>query len=387
MAGGLSQAPPQADDLRRIIPVFALIVAIVAAVLNPSQSVAEFFLAVVPVAAFTLWAYLPSVPLVALSFAVIVPVVAAQRSGKLEPLGFEVSLLAFLVASESPSLATAVMLGLLAVAAPIAVSLITDIALGIWIFGIVFPWLLGLVVARQRQLLAQLDATRRELAQQALLAERRGIARDVHDFVGHGLAAMMLQVTSARHVLRRDPTAAEEALRAAEQVGRRSMQELRRTVGLLRRDDETGGPPPLPSATEIPTLVADAKTGGLPVDLNTRVDLSTIPAGVGVALYRIVQEVLANVAHHAPRAPTRIRLELAEKLVILVADTTGAAVPTLTGEPRQRGFGLLGMQERVTALGGEFHAGPTPDGWQVICRLPLEVRHEPSHRPGNPPSQ
>ncbi|HKH55570.1 MAG TPA: hypothetical protein VKA58_08960, partial [Propionibacteriaceae bacterium] len=181
MAGGLSQAPPQADDLRRIIPVFALIVAIVAAVLNPSPSVAEFFLAVVPVAAFTLWAYLPSVPLVALSFAVIVPVVAAQRSGKLEPLGFEVSLLAFLVASESPSLATAVMLGLLAVAAPIAVSLITDIALGIWIFGIVFPWLLGLAVARQRQLLAQLDATRRELAQQALLAERRGIARDVHD--------------------------------------------------------------------------------------------------------------------------------------------------------------------------------------------------------------
>ena len=175
-------------------------------------------------------------------------------------------------------------------------SLITDIALGIWIFGIVFPWLLGLVVARQRQLLAQLDATRRGLAL-ALLAERRGIARDVHDFVGHGLAAMMLQVTSARHVLRRDPTAAEEALRAAEQVGRRSMQELRRTVGLLRREDETGGPPPLPSATEIPTLVADAKTGGLPVDLNTRVDLSTIPAGVGVALYRIVQEVLANVAH------------------------------------------------------------------------------------------
>ena len=115
-------------------------------------------------------------------------------------------------------------------------------------------------------------------------------------------------------------------------------------------------------------------------------DLSTIPAGVSVALYRIVQEVLANVAHHAPRAPTSIRLELAEKLVILVADTTGA-VPTPTGEPRKRGFGLLGIQERVTALGGEFHAGPTPDGWQVICRLPLEVRHEPSSRAGNPPSQ
>jgi signal transduction histidine kinase len=387
VAGGLSQAPSQADELRRVVPVFALVVAVVAAVLNPTSSMAELFLAVVPVAAFGLWAYRPTVPLVALSFAVIVPVVVAQRSGKLEPLGFEVSLLAFLVASESPSLATAVMLGLLAVVAPVAVSLITDIAVGIWILGVIFPWVLGRAVARQRQLLVQLDATRRELARQALIAERRGIARDVHDFVGHGLAAVMLQVTSARHVLRRDPTAAEEALRAAEQVGRRSMQELRRTVALLRRDDETGVPPPLPSAAEIPTLVADAKTGGLPVDLRTRADLSTIPTGVGVALYRIVQEVLANVAHHAPRAPTSIRLEVAEGLVVLVAETSGAAVAASTREPRQRGFGLLGMQERVTALGGEFHAGPTPDGWRVTCRLPLEVSHELSNRARNSPSQ
>jgi signal transduction histidine kinase len=325
-------------------------------------------------------------PLWVLCFAVIIPVVAAQRTGKLEPLGFEVSLLAFLVASYAPSLATAVMLGLLAVAAPIAVSLITDIAVGIWILGIVFPWVLGRAVARQRQLLAQLDATRRELSQQALLAERRGIARDVHDFVGHGLAAVMLQVTSARHVLRRDPAAAEEALRSAEQVGRRSMQELRRTVALLRRDDEPGVPPPLPSAIEIPALVNEAKAGGLPVDLQIFGDLSTIPAGVGVALYRIVQEVLANVAHHAPQAPTLVRLELVEGLVVLVAETRGAAVATPTGEPTQRGFGLLGMHERVTALGGEFHAGPTSDGWRVNCRLPLEVRDQPSSLDGTQPS-
>jgi signal transduction histidine kinase len=385
VAGGLQQAPSEADELRLVVPVFALVVAVVAAVLNPS-SVADLFLAAIPVAAYALWAYLPTMPLWVLCFAVTIPVVVAQRTGKLEPLGFEVSLLAFLVASYAPSLATAVMLGLLAVAAPIAVSLITDIAVGIWILGIVFPWVLGRAVARQRQLLAQLDATRRELAQQALLAERRGIARDVHDFVGHGLAAVMLQVTSARHVLRRDPAAAEEALRSAEQVGRRSMQELRRTVALLRRDDEPGVPPPLPSAIEIPALVNDAKAGGLPVDLQILGDLSTIPAGVGVALYRIVQEVLANVAHHAPHAPTLVRLELVEGLVVLVAETRGSAVATPTGEPTQRGFGLLGMQERVTALGGKFHAGPTPDGWRVDCQLPLEFSHEPASQDRSSPS-
>ena len=109
-----------------------------------------------------------------------------------------------------------------------------------------FPWVIGRAVARQLQLAAQLDATRRELAEQALLAERRRIARDVHDLLGHGLAAVMLQVTSARHVLRRDPAAAEEALRSAEDLGRRSMQELRRTVALLRSDEDRAVAPPAP---------------------------------------------------------------------------------------------------------------------------------------------
>jgi signal transduction histidine kinase len=148
--------------------------------------------------------------------------------------------------------------------------------------AVAFPWAVGRAVARQAQLAAQLDETRRELDRQALLSERRRIARDVHDFVGHGLAAMMLQVTSARHVLRRDPAAAEEALRSAEDVGRRSMQELRRTVSLLR-SDEDGAVDPLPAATEIPTLVEHARAGGLAVELDLRGDLSRVSAGSGVA--------------------------------------------------------------------------------------------------------
>src|SRR5207302_105274 len=166
------------------------------------------------------------------------------------------------IACWSESFAVAVALGLLAVAAPIAVGAIEtagNTSVGIWIVGIAFPWLIGRAVHRQGQLAAALEATRRELAEQAMLEERRRIARDVHDFVGHGLAAVMLQVTSARHVLRRDPAAAEEALRAAEDVGRRSMRELRRTVAFLRSDDEDGAvAPPVPTALEIPALVAEA---------------------------------------------------------------------------------------------------------------------------------
>jgi signal transduction histidine kinase len=371
VTGESGDATSRANELRRLVAVFALAVAVVAALAEPSSE-PDFVFVAIPVAAFGLWAYVPRVPLLVVSLAVIAPVVLAQRSGELEPLMFEVSLLAFVVGRWSQSLRAAAALGLLAAATPIVVGVVqnpSEVAVGIWILGIVFPWFLGRVLARQGHLVAELEATRRELAQQALLTERRRIARDVHDFVGHGLAAVMLQVTSARHVLHRDPTSAEEALRSAEEVGRRSMEELRRTVTLLRSDDEAGAAPP--SASEIPALVEQARAGGLAVDLRMRGDFSHLSPGVGVALYRISQEALANAARHAPRAHTVLGVELADRQVQLVAETTGDAGPRPTAEPERPRYGLIGMRERATALGGEFAAGPTPDGWRVSCRLPL----------------
>jgi signal transduction histidine kinase len=378
-----TQARFEGDDLRRLVPVFSAAVAVAAMVVaDPSSeaasSASDVVLAAVPVAAYALWAYVPKVPLPAVSLAVVVPVVVAQRFGELEPLLFNVSLLASVVGAWSRSLASAAALGLLCVAAPVAAALIQDpaeIAVGIWVLGITFPWVLGLAFARQTRLAAQLDASRRELAEQAVLAERRGIARDVHDLVGHGLAAVMLQVTSARHVLRRDPAAAEEALRSAEDLGRRSMNELRRTLALLRSDDGAEVTP-IPSADEIAALVDHARAGGLAVELQVRGDLSRISPGVGVALYRIAQEALANAALHAPDAQTLVGLELADGHVRLEVDSNGQEVAVPAGEQERPRYGLIGMRERATALGGEFAAGPTPDGWRVRCRLPLESSDE-----------
>jgi signal transduction histidine kinase len=368
------------DQLRGLVPVGGLAVAVAAAVGNPS-SAGDLVLAAVAVGAFAAWAYVPGVSLVALSVAVLVPVVVAQRSGELEPLFFEACLLAFVVATWARPGAAAVALGLLAAVSPVAVSVVQDpseIAVGNWVMGIAFLWVLGRVMARQRRLAAELDVTRRELAEQAVLAERRRIARDVHDFVGHGLAAVMLQVTSARHVLRRDRGAAEEALRSAEEVGRRSMQELRRTVALLRSDGETAVAPPLASAAGIPALIEDARVGGLVVELRTGADLAHIPPSAGTALYRIAQEVLANAARHAPRARTVVRIDVDERRAALVADTIG---PIAAGR-RRPGYGLIGMRERATALGGNFAAGPTPAGWLVRCELPL---HANEALPATPP--
>jgi signal transduction histidine kinase len=373
MVGESRHTPSGADEIARLVPLFAFAVAVLAVAVDRGSAL-DFVLAALPVVAFCAWAYAAGTPLTLVSVAVLVPVVAAQRSGRLEPLMFELSLLAFVVGRWSKSLATAVALGLLTAAGPVLVSVIQDpseISVGIWLLAVAFPWAVGRALARQAQLTAQLDETRRELDRQALLAERRRIARDVHDFVGHGLAAMMLQVTSARHVLRRDPAAAEEALQSAEEVGRRSMQELRRTVSLLR-SDEDGAADPLPAATEIPRLVEEAKTGGLAVELQLRGDLSKVPEGSGVALYRIAQEALANATRHAPHARTVVGVELADGQVRLVADTVGPA----TAAPERPGFGLIGMRERATALGGELAAGPTAKGWRVSCRLPLEAGGE-----------
>jgi signal transduction histidine kinase len=379
VAGGSARGWFEAPELRRVLPFFSLAFGLVAAITQPS-SAADLALTAVPVAAWSLWAFAPKVPLAAVAIAIVVPVVVAQRSGELEPVMFNVSLLAFAAARWSRSLVAAGSLGALAAATPVLVALVQnpmEVATGIWIVAIVFIWVVGRAVARQDRLLVELERTRRQLAQQALLAERRRIARDVHDFVGHGLAAVMLQVTSARHVLHRDAAAAEDALRAAEEVGRRSMQELRRTVTVLRGDDEAGVAAPLPTATEIPALVDHARVGGLAVELRMRGDLARVPPGIGVAVYRIAQEALANAARHAPYARTTLGVELANGRVALVAETSGPVVAKSASERERPRYGLIGMQERATAVGGEFAAGPTPDGWRVSCAFPVEERGSP----------
>jgi signal transduction histidine kinase len=365
------------DEVRRIVPIVAVAVAVVAALVDSSTAGELLLMATAP-AALAAWTFLPRLPLPIVAIFVLVPVVAVQHSGYHEPIMFEASLIAFIVACWIDSLTLAAALGLLAIAAPIVVGAIEtsgNLGVGIWIVGVAFPWLIGRAVHRQAQLATALEATRRELAEQAMLEERRRIARDVHDFVGHGLAAVMLQVTSARHVLRRDPDAAEEALRAAEDVGRRSMRELRRTVAVLRSGDEDGAlAAPVPTANEIPALAEEARAGGLDVELHVAGDLAELEPGVGLALHRIAQEALANAARHAPHARTVLEIDVGDEEATLVANTVGPVTPvTPAADGERRSYGVVGMRERASALGGELSAGPTVDGWRLSCRLPLRA--------------
>jgi hypothetical protein len=157
----------EADNLRRVLPFFSLAFALVAAITQPS-SAADVALTAVPVAAWSLWAFARNLPLAAVSAAIVVPVVVAQRSGELEPVMFNLCLLAFAAARWSRSVAAAASLGLLAAATPVLVALVQDpmeVAVGIWVVAIAFIWVVGRAVARQEQLVVELEGTRRELAQ------------------------------------------------------------------------------------------------------------------------------------------------------------------------------------------------------------------------------
>jgi signal transduction histidine kinase len=222
-------------------------------------------------------------------------------------------------------------------------------------------------VYRQQRLIEQLEQARRALADQEVAEERRRIARELHDLAGHTLAAMLLHVTGARHVLRRDLGEAERALIDAETVGRASLDQIRATVAALRAD-ERGTDPALAGVADLHTLVDEYRRAGLVVELSVAESVADLIGPVGVAVHRVAREGLANVARHAPGNRVELRVDSVEDSVrLLVVDHGRPAAPP---DPQALHFGLVGMAERARSLGGRFDAGPTPDGWRLEAYFP-----------------
>jgi signal transduction histidine kinase len=257
--------------------------------------------------------------------------------------------------------------GAVAVGTPAAVELAVRPEWGwpFWTGGILFGWLSAEQMRRFRALVAELSATRERLAEQAVHLERRRIAAELHDLVGHSLGVLLLHVTGARRRLRDDPVAAEEALRQAEAIGRAGLAEVRRGVAALR-DERGAGLAPVPTAADVPELVERSVAAGAAVDLAVTGDLAGVEPVAGLAVYRVVQESLANAARHAPGAAVRVLVDVRPATVaVTVWDGGGAAAA-----PGLAGVGLVGMRERVEALGGRLAAGPVGAGWEVRAQLP-----------------
>lgn len=247
------------------------------------------------------------------------------------------------------------------------------ISWSVWTLACGFTLLLGRSLHRQRRLIEDLERARQALAAQAVAEERRRMARELHDLAGHTLAAMLLHVTGARHVLRRDLDDAERALLDAETVGRSSLDQIRATVAALRTD-ERGTDPALAASADLGALVDEYRRAGLAVDATVTGAAGGLDGPIGTALHRIAREALANVARHASRNRVELWADVIDDEARLVVADHG--LPGLPPDPSGGHFGLVGMGERARALGGQLVAEPTDDGWRVEARLPLTSRRD-----------
>jgi signal transduction histidine kinase len=239
-----------------------------------------------------------------------------------------------------------------------------------------FGWLIGYLMYVQQKLIIKQQQAQAALAEHAAADERRRIAREVHDVIAHSLSITLLHITGARRGLQedRDVDDAVEALEQAEHLGRQAMADIRRTVGLL--DGAPMRMAPEPGVGDIASLVEDFVRAGLKVDLDIDGPFQPVSAGVGLALYRITQESLANIAKHSPDSQTTVTLTISPgSAKLTVVNKLPVAVTATTA---QEGRGVRGMRQRVHLLGGTIDVGPCGDDWLVRADIPLaEHTHWP----------
>lgn len=243
-------------------------------------------------------------------------------------------------------------------------------------------WLVGYLVHTQQQLMRQQQEAQAAQARHAAADERRRIAREVHDVIAHSLSVTLLHVTGARRGLQqdRDVDDAVEALEQAEHLGRQAMADIRRTVGLL--DGAPMSLAPEPGVDDIHCLVDDFVRAGLNVHYDATGRTDVVSAAVGLALYRIAQESLANIAKHAPEAESSVLLRISRTSATLtVTNRLPVAVHSRcdghngkNGHNSQNvdGNGVRGMRQRVELLGGIISVGPADEGWAVRTNIPLD---------------
>lgn len=212
----------------------------------------------------------------------------------------------------------------------------------------------------------QAEQLRSQQISTAVTMERLTIARDLHDLVSHGIGLITVRAAVARNVDAEDPERLAAALCDIEQASRATTLELRRMLQVLRSDQDAPLSPS-PGDPNWDDLLASAERAGLHVEMSNA-GVMTNSEGVALAIHRILQEGLANAARHA--GPTSVHVELTRRGEVLhVAVTDSGPVPGWRSPPGT-GSGLIGLRERVAALGGNLHHHRSPDGFRLEAELP-----------------
>lgn len=234
---------------------------------------------------------------------------------------------------------------------------------------IIIAWLIGHSI---RQAQARAELVRAQAAAQATLAERLRIARELHDMVAHSIGIIAIQAGAGRRVFDARPDEARDALAAIEATGRETLSGLRRMVTGLRRSEPDSGPgqaplDPAPGLADIERLAALALDAGVQVDVDWHGSREPLPADIDLSAFRIIQEAVTNVVRHAGTGHCQVSIDRQDgQLLIEVSDSGHGA------SMAESGYGITGMRERATLLGGDLSAGPRPGGgFRVTARLPV----------------
>jgi signal transduction histidine kinase len=222
------------------------------------------------------------------------------------------------------------------------------------------------------------EETREEEAERRVMEERLHIARELHDVLAHHIALINVQAQVAAHLLATEPEQARTALGHVRHAGKEALDELRTTVGLLRRPGSRDEllTEPAPGLDRLPDLVDSFTGAGLKLGWLIYGDPRPLPAPVGLAAFRIVQEALTNVSKHAPRATATVRIDYTSDAVVVDVADDGESDPG--GISSGTGHGLIGMRERARSVGGTFVAGPVEDGgFRVRAVLPTSRKSRP----------
>ncbi|MFZ0216004.1 MAG: histidine kinase [Candidatus Dormiibacterota bacterium] len=210
-----------------------------------------------------------------------------------------------------------------------------------------------------------------EHVQRRVTEERLRIARELHDVVSHSISVINVQAGVAAHLMSEQPELAHDALLTIKSTSRDVLRELRGILGVLRDIDEAEPRAPTPGIAQLPVLVEMTSRAELPTEIRIDGDRWPLPPAADLAAYRVVQEALTNTLRHARASAASIDVRYGDRAVTIEVrdDGAGEGVTETVGA----GQGLVGLRERVSAVGGALETGPcATGGYRVWARLPRD---------------
>jgi signal transduction histidine kinase len=251
---------------------------------------------------------------------------------------------------------------------PADVGMLAFLVIGAWVTGRLVERRSG-QAAKMTERAERLEREREQQEAEALARERGRIARELHDIIAHSVSVMVIQAGAAEQLLTSDPPQARESLQSVQELGRSTVDELRRMLGILREDPQEVSLNPQPRMAGLPGLIRQLREAGLPVEMRVEGTQLDLPPGVDLSAFRIVQEALTNTLKHAQPARAQVLVRYGGGMLDLEIVDDGT--PRTHGRDGH-GHGLVGMRERAALYGGDFAAGPRPGGgYAVRARLPV----------------